>query len=243
MRDLILNLSWLMIIIAFFVFLSLKLGLTAGYGRYTNSDHWGLPASIAWFVQEAPSFFIPLYFMFLATSPCGAFLNLLFLAHYFNRAIVYPYRLRSNTTSPLYIMLSAVVFCAYNGFIQGAWNSLYQECDDSKFFYILGAQIFLIGMYINWRADAILRNLRAPGETGYKIPNGFLYDYITCPNYFGEIVEWIGYAIAARSLPAVAFAIFTIANIGPRAFSHHQWYKEKFPEYPKERKALIPLFL
>ncbi|NAW45030.1 DUF1295 domain-containing protein, partial [Salmonella sp. gx-f4] len=68
----------------------------------------------------------------------------------------------------------------------------------------------------------ILMTLRKPGETGYKIPTGFLYEYISCPNYFGEIMEWIGYAILGWNLPALAFAIFTFANIGPRAIAHHK---------------------
>jgi 3-oxo-5-alpha-steroid 4-dehydrogenase 1 len=41
--------------------------------------------------------------------------------------------------------------------------------------------------------------LRKPGETGYKIPTGGLFDYITGANFFGEIVEWTGFAIASCS--------------------------------------------
>lgn len=33
----------------------------------------------------------------------------------------------------------------------------------------------------------------------------------------GEIIEWIGFAVACWSLPAAAFAIYTIANLAPRA--------------------------
>lgn len=77
-------------------------------------------------------------------------------------------------------------------------------------------------MFINHKSDNILMTLRKPGETGYKIPTGFLYEYISCPNYFGEIMEWIGYAILGWNLPALAFAIFTFANIGPRAIAHHK---------------------
>ncbi|MDH5284165.1 MAG: 3-oxo-5-alpha-steroid 4-dehydrogenase, partial [Gemmatimonadota bacterium] len=32
----------------------------------------------------------------------------------------------------------------------------------------------------------------------------------------------------------------TVANLAPRAWSHHRWYLEKFPDYPPDRKALIP---
>ena len=43
------------------------------------------------------------------------------------------------------------------------------------------------------------------------------------PNHFGEIVEWIGFAILSWSLPAFAFAIWTMANLVPRSLNHHQW--------------------
>ena len=39
-----------------------------------------------------------------------------------------------------------------------------------------------------------------------------------------------------RDLP-----IFTFCNIGPRAYNHHKWYLQKFEDYPKSRKAVIPL--
>ena len=103
-----------------------------------------------------------------------------------------------------------------------------------------GAALFLVGFGINLWADNTLRGLRHPGETGYKIPYGGLYRYISCPNYFGEIIEWIGWALATWSLPGLAFAVWTIANLAPRAWSHHQWYIKRFSEYPRERKALIP---
>jgi hypothetical protein len=35
----------------------------------------------------------------------------------------------------------------------------------------------------------------------------------------GEILEWIGFAIACQSLPAAAFAIYTFCNLFPRALA------------------------
>ena len=93
---------------------------------------------------------------------------------------------------------------------------------------------------INIRADSKLFGLRKSDDTGYKIPRGGLYERISCPNYFGEILEWIGWAIATWSLAGLAFAIYTIANLAPRAMAHHRWYRETFSDYPKQRKALIP---
>jgi steroid 5-alpha-reductase/3-oxo-5-alpha-steroid 4-dehydrogenase 1 len=103
--------------------------------------------------------------------------------------------------------------------------------------------LFVLGFSINLQADTILINLRQPGETGYKIPRGGLFRLVSCPNYLGELIEWTGWAIATWSLPGLAFAVWTAANLVPRALSHHRWYRDRFPDYPAERRAVIPLLL
>ena len=99
-------------------------------------------------------------------------------------------------------------------------------------------------MTINIQADGILRNLRKPGETGYKIPRGGMFEYVSGANFFGEIVEWCGFAIATWSLPALSFALYAALFIGTRGYHHHQWYLQTFGDvYPTSRKAIIPFLL
>ena len=93
---------------------------------------------------------------------------------------------------------------------------------------------------MNRSADRTLRGLRRPGETGYKIPQGGLYRWVSSPNYLGEIIEWFGWALATWSMAGLAFALYTTANLAPRAIQHHRWYHEQFPDYPAERRALVP---
>jgi protein-S-isoprenylcysteine O-methyltransferase Ste14 len=106
--------------------------------------------------------------------------------------------------------------------------------------FIGGVLLFCIGAFINLRSDNILIHLRSPGETGYKIPKGFLFNYISSPNLFGELVEWSGFAFMAWNLPALTFMVWTFANLVPRAKNHHDWYLKKFNDYPKERKIIFP---
>ena len=103
--------------------------------------------------------------------------------------------------------------------------------------------VFGLGYFCNQQSDSILRNLRAPGETGYKVPYGGLYRFVSSPNYLGEIIQWIGWAVAAWSLAGWIFAIWTMANLVPRAIAHHRWYRETFADYPPQRRALIPFLL
>ena len=114
----------------------------------------------------------------------------------------------------------------------------------SSFRFVFGVAIFLVGFGVNFHSDSILRNLRKPGETGYKIPHGGAFELVSGAHYFGEIVEWLGFAIAVNHLSAYAFVIYSASNLIPRALSHHQWYQEKFKDdYPRNRKAVIPLLL
>lgn len=54
---------------------------------------------------------------------------------------------------------------------------------------------------------------------------GFLFEYVSGANFLGEIVEWIGFSVACFNVPSVAFAVFTLCNIGPRALHHHRYIK------------------
>ncbi|MBK6831263.1 MAG: hypothetical protein IPG92_11245 [Flavobacteriales bacterium] len=47
-------------------------------------------------------------------------------------------------------------------------------------------------------------------------------------------------ALAAWSLPAFSFALWTFINLSPRAQNHHARPRERFAEHPRERKAAIP---
>eukprot|EP00553_Chaetoceros_curvisetus_P002931 CAMPEP_0204628590 /NCGR_PEP_ID=MMETSP0717-20131115/16194_1 /ASSEMBLY_ACC=CAM_ASM_000666 /TAXON_ID=230516 /ORGANISM="Chaetoceros curvisetus" /LENGTH=134 /DNA_ID=CAMNT_0051645255 /DNA_START=26 /DNA_END=430 /DNA_ORIENTATION=- len=110
--------------------------------------------------------------------------------------------------------------------------------------FIIGLVLFIIGFTINIQSDTILQNLRnAPPVNTYKIPIGGLYQYVSCANFLGEIVEWFGFAIASNSLPAWAFFAWVCANLIPRAILHHEWYMIQFENYPKDRYAVIPFVI
>jgi protein-S-isoprenylcysteine O-methyltransferase Ste14 len=95
-------------------------------------------------------------------------------------------------------------------------------------------------MVIHIQSDELLRNLRNTSGSGYKIPRGTLFKYVSCPNYLGEIIEWFGWALLTWSWAGLAFALFTVANLAPRALANHRWYQKQFPSYPPDRKALAP---
>ena len=52
--------------------------------------------------------------------------------------------------------------------------------------------------------------------------SGGMFEYVSGANFFGESLEWSGFALMCGTLPALAFAVFTVCNIGPRACQHHR---------------------
>lgn len=214
--------------------------ITAGYGRHASGKGFTVPAKLGWVVMESPSVF--LFALGWVTNPSfGAplvtVLGLAWLLHYVQRTFIFTALMRGpQKRMPFYIMALAVFFNLLNGASNGA--SLVDRPLDLWVFVGLG--MFLTGFVVNLHADHVLRNLRKPGETGYLIPQGGLYGVVSAPNYLGELFEWLGFAIAAQTLPAWAFFVFTAANLVPRAWSNHKWYREKFADYPKQRRALIP---
>jgi protein-S-isoprenylcysteine O-methyltransferase Ste14 len=226
--------------------------MTAPYGRHLRRG-WGptISSTAGWILMESFAVGTIAVFFFIGDRTCDL-MAIVFLAmwqlHYVNRTFIYPLRRRGgNKQMPMAIVGTAILFNIWNGYLNGHW--LFSLCPargiewmaDPRF--IVGGALFLTGMAINHHSDNILHGLRPPGKKGYVVPKGGLFRFVSMPNYFGELVEWTGWAVATWSIPGLAFAVFTAANLVPRAMSNHKWYKERFDDYPKERKAIIPFVL
>ncbi|TKR61403.1 hypothetical protein L596_028513 [Steinernema carpocapsae] len=227
----IISFSWIMILSGVVTTNALCCGFKATYGRYGEESIFAkftVPARIAWFVQELPSLAVPIYALIINSNnlyPVNLAVLMLFIGHYIQRTLIYPFLIKGGKPSPIHVVFMAFSFCAFNGYLQGFYHAKYASYDKNhlgSFASLTGLALFFVGMFINIHSDHILRNLRKPGETGYKIPRGGMFEYVSAANFFGEIVEWIGFALFAQTTPASAFAFFTICNIGPRAVQHHQ---------------------
>ncbi|XP_069385712.1 3-oxo-5-alpha-steroid 4-dehydrogenase 2a isoform X2 [Paralichthys olivaceus] len=219
------------------------------YGRYVSADRRCCSARLGWFLQEVPSFLLPLLLPLLTgdpgSGPGRTLLLCTFTLHYFHRSFIYAFLTRGRPI-PLRTIVFAAIFCSLNGFLQGHHLLHCARFDDTWLTYArlaAGFLLFVVGLSINIHSDHILRSLRKPGEVVYRIPHGGMFEFVSGANFFGEIVEWCGYAVAVSSLPTFAFAFFTICSIGPRAYHHHRYYRRRFEDYPRCRKALIPFIL
>jgi len=235
-------------IIAAALVFGLLFRLNAPYGRFHRGG-WGpsISARWAWFIQEFPAF-ATILVIFIVYADSKSIVNWTFLilweVHYIQRTFVYPFRLgKGSKPYPLLLVLMAVIFNLMNGFVNGYY--LFELTSYSAAWlydprFITGTILFIAGFVINKNADKYLRNLKSNSGGGYGLPEGGLFRWISSPHYFGEIIEWTGWAILTWSLPGLAFAVFTFANLAPRAWAHHRWYRQTFSNYPRKRKALIP---
>lgn len=240
-------LGWTALAVMVFAVLLL---VTAPYGRHARrgwgavvGDGWG------WVLMEAPATLsLPLWFALKGrpAAPIDWVWLGMWQSHYLYRALIYPAVRRSaRRPMPLSVVTMGALFNGVNGYLNG--RHLFSAAEpypatwlsDGRF--ALGAALFVAGLATHVWADVRLRALRARGQnSGYGIPEGGLFRWVSCPNYLGEIVEWCGWALATWSLAGLSFAVWTAANLAPRARAHHRWYRQQFANYPPERRALLP---
>ena len=223
------------------------------FGRHTSS-RWGptLDTRLGWFVMELPSLSIMSAFLLLAPRAREPYVWLpfaLWIAHYVNRTLVYPLRIQpAARRMPLVIAASAIAFNLVNASLNGAWLAAHPDDYADAWLrtphFLIGLALFVAGALVNLKADAMLIALRRARDSGdYAIPRGFLFERVSTPNLLGEMIEWCGFALLAWNPAALSFAVWTIANLLPRALHHHRWLRERFADYPRERRAVIPWLL
>jgi 3-oxo-5-alpha-steroid 4-dehydrogenase 1 len=224
----------------------------APYGRFTRRG-WGprLSPRLGWVLMELPAVlcFLILYLMGdHRDQPASVLLLAFWMIHYVHRSLVYPFSTRGNRRQTTLVMvLLGMLFNTGNAYLNARW--LYTLGPGYALSWLLdprflaGTALFWLGFALTKHSDRLLVHLRAPGETGYRIPYGGAYRYVSCPNYLGEMVQWGGWALACWSLGGLAFFVWTFANLAPRALSTHRWYRRTFQDYPDDRKALLPFLV
>lgn len=241
---------WVMAVTAVIVFIALYF-VKAGYGIF-RTKQWGLSINnkVAWILMEAPVFFVMLYMWASNGTPTTlpAFLAfLLFELHYFQRSFIFPLMMKGQSQMPVAIMLMGVIFNVINGLVIG--TSLFtlppSAYNDGAAYLthptaIAGIAIFFSGMGINLHSDHVIRHLRKPGDNRHYLPQKGFYRYVTSANYFGELVEWTGFALLCSTPAAWLFVVWTAANLVPRAAAIHKRYRDEFDDAVGSRKRILP---
>ena len=207
-----------MAVMAVIVFVALFY-FKAGYG-YLSTSNWGPKISnkTAWVLMEAPAFLFLLYYT-LRFALSGADTGNSKVVLYIMAGLYLLHYFQRSFIFPLLMRGKSKMPIAIMlmGLVFNTLNA-----------YLIGGWLYSeapAGMYgINW------------------LPRKGLYRYVTSANYFGDFTEWPGYAILTWSPAGLLFAIWTFANLGPRAKSLTGKYEDEFgDEYRKlNKKHIIP---
>lgn len=234
----------------------LLLRVDAPYGKFSQRRWWTVAAvdgKWGWFVQEMVSPWSLLYFYYTFvldtnefTDPAVWYLLSLWLAHYLHRACIYTWMVPSMHETHLTVVCLAMVFNLVNGYLNAKALSQASSIEHG-WNLAFGSLVFFSGMFINIHSDYRLMALRTRSSSKnklkkiYVIPEGGWFDLVSTPNYFGEILEWTGFAVMAQTSAAWSFVLWTACNLIPRALRTHHWYHKRFgKKYPHQRKAIIP---
>ncbi|KAJ3010706.1 UNVERIFIED_CONTAM: 3-oxo-5a-steroid 4- dehydrogenase [Siphonaria sp. JEL0065] len=113
---------------------------------------------------------------------------------------------------------------------------------DDLVYSVLG--LFLYAEGSNYVTHSILASLRPPGSRARKIPFGYGFNFVSCPNYTYEILAWISVTLLCGSYGALVFTIVGAVQMYLWAVKKHKRYLKEFgAEYPKNRKILVPFLL
>lgn len=246
----------IMALTGLFVFIALYF-IDAGYGKFrTNKWGYSINNKLGWFLMEFPALLPALAFL-LGIGPCAhkepiSALQMFFIGlyglHYTYRSFIFPWLLKGKSKMPLAIILMGAIFNLINSTLIGAFIVWFPKPGYADFTayaaqwnFIPGLLIFFLGMYTHMKSDHIIRNLRKPGDTNHYLPKGGMFDYVTSANYFGELLEWTGFALLLNNPAGWMFVWWTAANLVPRAHAIHRKYREEFGnEAVGNRKRIIP---
>ncbi|KAK2567432.1 3-oxo-5-alpha-steroid 4-dehydrogenase 1, partial [Acropora cervicornis] len=169
--------------------------LKAEYGRYFSVKSakkygFGVPPRVAWFAQELPAFVVPCILVCYAREDVVGFT---------------PNKLDS------LVLMHPLLKCFHRSLIY-PW--LIKGGKPTPFFLAFLAFVFCI--YNGYLQARYLTQFAYYEKTWLLNPCfifGGVFTYVSGANFFGEIVEWSGFALACWSLPSLAFAVFTALNI------------------------------
>ncbi|GAC93657.1 hypothetical protein PHSY_001222 [Pseudozyma hubeiensis SY62] len=235
------------------------LGVSAGETLYVKD----LGPQIGWktvFLTEyaGPIFIHPLFYYFgpkiwhreFVHSNMQTVAVTLAVAHYVKRELetLFVHRF-SNGTMPLFnIFKNSTHYWFLSGFllapfVYSPWfsaASVAGTVQDKPAFVYGTAAVMVIAELCNAYTHIILKNLRPAGSKVRKIPRGFAFELVSCPNYFFEFVSWAAFTVLTLNPASALFAAVSTAQMFAWAVKKHKNYKKEFgKEYPK-RKAMFP---
>lgn len=105
-----------------------------------------------------------------------------------------------------------------------------------------GLALYALGELGNLQTHLELRGLRSSGGTERGIPQGTLFNLVTCPNYLTEAISWTGvFLISNFNLSVVLFTVVALVQMGLWAVKKEKRYRKEFGDkYKRKRYTMLP---
>ncbi|KAF5565441.1 enoyl reductase [Fusarium phyllophilum] len=129
------------------------------------------------------------------------------------------------------------VLCAYSIYHP---NSLAAKADIPAIDAV-GVALYYFGELMNALVHRYLSSLRSTGGTERKIPVGYGFGIVTCPNYLYEVLAWVGVILVSRDWTVAFFISIGAAQMISWAKGKERAYRKEFGDrYKKKRYVIFP---
>ena len=186
---------------------------------------------------------------YLSISQSRRLLDTFFYFHFVRRLfeVQFVQSSRGSDVPPFAIIGSCVNYALY-----GVLNKYDPKLRLNKTVATIGSLIFLIGEIGNLYHHYLLAQFRKEPKTEfntslngkYILPHGALFEYLSMPHYFMELVSWFGYFVT-NNFRIGSFILFVqcCITVIPLAIGRHDKNKVQFTQWPHNRKAILPFIL
>ncbi|VUC23901.1 unnamed protein product [Clonostachys rosea] len=168
------------------------------------------------------------------------------MLHFLKREIetLFVHKFSANTMPVFNVFKNSAFYWLVSGLICALSiyrpNSMAATADEILVDYV-GLVVYLFGELSNASVHLYLASLRSTGGTERKIPLGFSFTLVTCPNYMFELISWAGIIIVSREWTVVAFIVMGAYQMYAWALGKEKAYRREFGDlYKKKRYVMVP---
>jgi len=223
------------------------LGPQIGYRTVFLWEYFG-PLVIVPFFAMRPSFIYGSGHTFTKLDDKALICVIFWAAHFLKRELetIFVHRFSRPTMPLLNLFKNSIYYWSFAFFVAYPLCHPLYTPPVSDFQFYLGAILFILFELGNLKCHLILKNLRpAEGSQQRPIPKGFLFKFVSCPNYTTEVASWIAFTIMSQVFFSGLFTLVGFLQMFEWAVKKHKGYLKTYgDEYKKlRRKVMVPFAL
>ncbi|KAI3750856.1 hypothetical protein L2E82_21723 [Cichorium intybus] len=222
------------------------------YSKFTNSSSDKKPSTrqpiklssrTGFLILYTPAFLAGLasFFIFPGGGIRFLLLKIAVTFHFFKRdfEVLFLHKYSGGMILGSAILISVFYLSAAASFIGVHYLSLGLPEPSIDLKYI-GLILFIVGIVGNFYHHKLLSKLRKSNEKEYKIPQGGIFNLVICPHYLFEIIIFVGLSFISQTPLAFACTFGDSMYLIARSYETRKWYVNKFEDFPKNIKCVIP---